>query len=274
MAMLAGQIVSSLIPLADVRDVVANLVHGDYLFAGLSVLGLVPTVGDVVKVAGKVGKFIVKNLDQASEVIKILEFLNKNFPDMLKSLGKNDTFVDAIDQFTKADNLKLTKNQKKRWNEILERVELEDYVFDGGSSGSTDQSGSINQVEYGSTDLSQEAIRYRQENNITGARNIAVYEYENNGQLCTIVGASQRNQGHAERLIAKELENMGIQPAQVRRIYSELEPCSIPGGYCKRFLQSEFPQADVTYSFEYGLTQESRRAGVNALKEAVKNLFK
>ena len=44
--------------------------------------------------------------------------------------------------------------------------------------------------------------------------------------------------------------------------FSELEPCSIPGGYCKRFLQTVFPQADVTYSFEYGLTQESRRAGV------------
>ncbi len=67
---------------------------------------------------------------------------------------------------------------------------------------------------------------------------------------------------------------MGIQPAQVRRIYSELEPCSIPGGYCERFLQTVFPQADVTYNFEYGLTQESRRAGVNALKESVKNLFK
>ena len=146
----------------------------------------------------------------------------------------------------------------------------------GKSSRNAYQSGrgSINQVEYGSTDLSQEAIRFRQENNITGARNIAVYEYENNGQLSTIAGASQRNQGHAERLIAKELENMGIQPAQVRRIYSELEPCSIPGGYCKRFLQTVFPQADVTYSFEYGLTQESRRAGVNALKEAGKNLFK
>ena len=142
------------------------------------------------------------------------------------------------------------------------------------SGNSSNRSGSIKQVEYGSTDLSQEAIRYRQENNITGARNIAVYEYENNGQLSTIAGASQRNQGHAERLIAKELENMGIQPTQVKRIYSELEPCSIPGGYCKRFLQTVFPKADVTYSFEYGLTQESRRAGVKALKEAEKKLFK
>lgn len=155
---------------------------------------------------------------------------------------------------------------------IIEETESTQEETDEGGS-SSNRSGSIKQVEYGSTDLSQEAIRYRQENNITGARNIAVYEYENNGQLSTIAGASQINQGHAERLIAKELENMGIQPAQVKRIYSELEPCSIPGGYCKRFLQTVFPQADVTYSFEYGLTQESRRAGVKALKEAVKKII-
>lgn len=122
--------------------------------------------------------------------------------------------------------------------------------------------------------MSQEAIRYRRENNITGARNIAVYEYEDDNKLKILSGASQRNQGHAERLIAKKLDDMGIKPVQVKRIYSELEPCSIPGGYCKRFLKTVFPQADVTYSFEYGLTQESRRNGVKALKEAIKNIFK
>lgn len=72
--------------------------------------------------------------------------------------------------------------------------------------------------------------------------------------------------------MAKALENMGIHSTQVRRIYSEPEPCSIPGGYCKRFLQKVFQQADITYSFEYGLTQQSRRAGVKSLKEAIKNI--
>lgn len=110
-------------------------------------------------------------------------------------------------------------------------------------------------------------------NDITGTRNIAVFEYENEGQLITIVGVSERNKGHAERLIAKNLEDMKIKPTQVRRIYSELEPCSIPGGYCKRFLQKEFPQADITYSFEYGTTKESRSVGVQALKKAVNKIF-
>ena len=135
------------------------------------------------------------------------------------------------------------------------------------------KSSSCTQVEYGSTDLSQKAINYRKDNNIKGTRNVAVFEYEDKGRLSTLVGASQRNKGHAERLIAKELEIKGVQPQQIKRIYSELEPCSMPGGYCKRFLQTTYPNAEVTYSFEYGLTQESRTAGIKSLSEAVQKIF-
>lgn len=63
---------------------------------------------------------------------------------------------------------------------------------------------SVTQVEYGSTDLSQEAIDYRMQNEITSGRNIAVFEYEQDGQLYTLSGASVRFRGHAERLIARE----------------------------------------------------------------------
>lgn len=53
------------------------------------------------------------------------------------------------------------------------------------------------------------------------------------------------------------------------RIYSELEPCNVPGGYCSNWIDRTFPQADVTYSFEYGDDVASRRAGVDALRDAV-----
>ena len=178
--------------------------------------------------------------------------------------GLTDAERGALQQVDSYTYLPRYENQTLPWQNIEESVTRE--------SGRA-LKGDIQQVEYGSTDLSQKAIEYRKEHNITGARNVAVFEYENNGQLNTVVGASQRNQGHAERLVAKELENMGIQSTQVRRIYSELEPCSIPGGYCKRFLANVFPQADVTYSFEYGLTQQSRGAGVKALKESIKKIF-
>jgi hypothetical protein len=128
-------------------------------------------------------------------------------------------------------------------------------------------------VAYGSTDLSLEAINYRMAQNIQGGQNIAVFEYETAAGLKTIARASERGVGHAERIIAKELEEMGVAPTAVRRIYSELEPCSVPGGYCSSFIERTYPQAEVTHSFEYGETVASREAGVAALKAAVARIF-
>lgn len=71
--------------------------------------------------------------------------------------------------------------------------------------------------------------------------------------------ASERGVGHAERIIAKELESMGIKPNQVTRIYSELEPCQSPGGYCNDFIRRNYQDAEVTFTFDYkpGDTQSS-----------------
>lgn len=87
-----GQITSSLIPLVDIRDVIGNCVNGDYAFAGLSALGVVPVAGDVSKTAGK---FVLKNVDNIPKAAGLLEFLSKNFPDIVRVLAQNDEFVSA-----------------------------------------------------------------------------------------------------------------------------------------------------------------------------------
>lgn len=69
-----------------------------------------------------------------------------------------------------------------------------------------------------------------------------------------------------------DLQARGIQPSDVLRIYSELEPCSVPGGYCAAWIARTFPGARVTWSFEYGTDVASRRAGVAALQEALERL--
>jgi hypothetical protein len=133
---------------------------------------------------------------------------------------------------------------------------------------------STGQVSYGSSHLSQAAIAYRRANGISGGRNVAVFEYlDSTGSVKTIGKASEMRVGHAERLIAKELESMGVRPTQVTRIYSELAPCNLPGGYCDKFIRETYPQAQVSWSFEYGATQESRKAAMQALKKAVEALI-
>ena len=134
-------------------------------------------------------------------------------------------------------------------------------------------------ITYGSTDLSKLAINYAKQNNITGGRNVAVFEYiDLKGRTQTLIRASERGKGHAERLIAEELQNKGIPNENVTRIYSELEPCSAPGGYCNNMIKNGSPSglgpfnnAKVTYSFSYGGSPhnaEAARQGVEKLKRA------
>lgn len=129
-----GQITSSFIPFVDIRDVVGNIANGDYAFAGLSALGLIPVVGDGSKTVGKIGKFVVKNVDDIPKIAGLLEFLNKNFPDAVKILNKSDDFVDAARKLSKADNIKLTRKQAKVITEAFENAGLSHYLVKTGNS--------------------------------------------------------------------------------------------------------------------------------------------
>jgi hypothetical protein len=46
----------------------------------------------------------------------------------------------------------------------------------------------------------------------------------------------------------------------------------LPGATCSKYITKTFPQAQVTWSFEYGATAESRKAGMSDLKRATQNL--
>ena len=85
-------------------------------------------------------------------------------------------------------------------------------------------------------------------------------------------------QADFERMYTSELQNKGIPNENVTRIYSELEPCSAPGGYCNDMIKNGSPSglgpfnnAKVTYSFSYGGSPhnaEAARQGVEKLKRA------
>lgn len=129
-----GQVLSSFIPLIDIRDAVGNLSHGDYAMAGLSAVGLIPAAGDAVKAAGKAGKFVVKNLDDVPKIAGLLEFLNKNLPDVVKVLDKSDDFADAAKRLSKVDNIKLTRKQAKAITEAFENAGLSHYLVKTSNS--------------------------------------------------------------------------------------------------------------------------------------------
>lgn len=134
LAVVSGQILSSFIPYIDIRDVAGNLKNGDWGFAGLSALGLIPAYGDAAKAAGKVGKFVIKNIDEVPKVVGLMEFVNKNLPDVAKLLGKSDEFVEAAKQLAKSDNIKLTRSQRKVLTETIENAGLSQYLIKTSNS--------------------------------------------------------------------------------------------------------------------------------------------
>jgi hypothetical protein len=216
--------------------------EGDWGNAALSAATAIPIAGDFVD-AAKVGKDAI-------------------------TIGKDvETAVKLGEDAAKAteDGAKIAKDAK----DIKEGKDVAQAV-DKSAATAAKASGP---VAYGSTDLGKTAIEFRKAHDITSARNVSVFEYTENGVKKTLAMASERGAGHAERLIAKKLEEAGIDPKNVTRIYSELEPCVAPGGYCKPFIDRTFPNASVSWSFEYGATQASRAAGVDALKKALQSIF-
>ena len=137
------------------------------------------------------------------------------------------------------------------------------------------------EIAYGSTDLSAMVLEYRAVSADASMGNYAVFEVETEKGFEYLMRKSipphQHKQygmsGHAEKLLKGDLEARNIDFSKVTRIYSERQPCSLPGSYCDRMIKANFPSAKVTYSFEYG-DKASRTAGNAAMENVIKNLGK
>jgi len=146
----------------------------------------------------------------------------------------------------------------------------QDLLLGGGIGAVGGRLGAGRAVDDARPDLPAMVARERAANQISGGRNGAVFEYHNaGGDLEHVVTFSQRGVGHAERLAAREIDTRGVPHPSVQRIYSQLEPCDQPGGYCARFLAREFPDAEVSYTHPYPPGPEGaeiRRASVEAMR--------
>ena len=170
----------------------------------------------------------------------------------------------AIGQFTGADPLALSAGENT-------------YAFAPNALLWSDPLGlHSTPVPYGGTDLSEMAQLHRLDHGITGGQNVAVFEYLDDNGMPNYISQASGDGLHAERRIAAHLDQMGIDPSRVTRVYTELAPCPETPGmqYCGRMLDSRYPNAQVTHSFEYGLDRASRRRGVRDLKAAVRKLFR
>lgn len=116
----------------------------------------------------------------------------------------------------------------------------------------------VGKVPMEESDLGRMALKHRIDNAMWHDGNVAVFEYKDNeGKLQHLVqGTLPTTRKHAERLALEKLAADGIPAKNVRRIYSVLEPCEVGSGGihgegCKTMIDSYFPAAKVTYSYDY-----------------------
>jgi hypothetical protein len=71
---------------------------------------------------------------------------------------------------------------------------------------------------------------------------------------------------HAERKLKAFVDYHDIPHANIKMIYTDLEPCTTPNApSCARMLREHFPNVPVTWSVRYGASHASREQGVEEL---------
>jgi hypothetical protein len=81
---LVGNVVGSFIPFIDVRDVIAGLIKADLVGVALSIVGLLPVIGDSAGVTAKVVKFVRKFPAKLADVLRWVAKFDR-FPEAVKT---------------------------------------------------------------------------------------------------------------------------------------------------------------------------------------------
>ena len=138
------------------------------------------------------------------------------------------------------------------------------------------------EVPMAHSDLGRRALAYRMATGNWHDGNITVFEYyDNKGKLCHLVQSTQPpSKRHAERLALEKLAAEKIPFQNVKRIYSELEPCEVESGGlrgegCKKMIINNFSAAKITYSYEYrGRYNDTRAQRVESKNRKEADLIK
>ncbi|MFD8756919.1 SUKH-4 family immunity protein, partial [Kitasatospora sp. NPDC059577] len=77
---------------------------------------------------------------------------------------------------------------------------------------------------------------------------------------------------HPEWKILQDLRRLNVPPEQVLELYTELESCDLPGGYCNRMIAASWPNVRLTHTAPYGRDHASRQAGMAELLDHLDEL--
>ncbi|WP_030414173.1 SUKH-4 family immunity protein [Streptomyces sp. NRRL S-1448] len=102
---------------------------------------------------------------------------------------------------------------------------------------------------------------------VTGPGNTAVATYDDpaTGEETSLARVSAPGRPPVEYQLYEELRRLGVDPAAVRAVHTDLRPALLPGGYPGDFVLRTFPNASFSCTEGYGMRPEERAEGVAGL---------
>lgn len=106
---------------------------------------------------------------------------------------------------------------------------------------------------------------------VTGPGNtgVATYTDPSTGEETTLVRVSAPGAPPVEYQLHDELRRLGVSPADVRAVHTDLRSALLPGGYPADFVLRTFPHATFACTEGYGMRPEERAEGVAGLLRRV-----
>ncbi|MGX1854637.1 SUKH-4 family immunity protein [Streptomyces sp. NPDC055299] len=111
---------------------------------------------------------------------------------------------------------------------------------------------------------------------VTGPGNTAVATYSDpsTGEETTLVRVSAPGAPPVEYQLHDELRRLGVDPADVRAVHTDLRSALLPGGYPADFVLRTFPNAAFSCTEGYGMRPEERAEGVAGLLRHVEAMHR
>ncbi len=107
---IAGNFVPFVSVITDVRDMIANLINGDYAFAAMNAIGAIPVLGNASSAAADLMRILASHMDDAAKLSKILVFVADCFQTVSTTLMKMDDGVKAFKKMV-ANGIKKTAHR-------------------------------------------------------------------------------------------------------------------------------------------------------------------
>lgn len=218
----------------------ANLWIAFSVTVDLASLGL-PSLSKIAKEGNTAAEFAETTKD-AKEIKKITDEANE--------IVKAETGKD-VSKMTKQEFEKFLKeNQKGDPEQYAEFIDTPENI--SIKKGILEPK--FTEIPLGESKMSKLAIEHRKSLSVPKHDgNIAVFEFiDNDGvKQYKAISTDPIIRTHAEILGMKWLNDNKIPYANVKKIYSELEPCSLGQSKCKKVIKEAFPTIEVEYTYKY-----------------------